>query len=344
MRWRKQMPDKLLAAVLGRLAIALKAGIDLRRAWASETSRVSRAWRPAMETVLRSLSQGNQLALAMKQAGQTFPPLVLAMVAVGDRTGHEAQTLEELSQVLERSVRNTRAFISSLVWPMFQLIVAIGVVGAMILLSGFVRDLNNKPVDVLGLGLSGVSGLVTYLILLLGCLVVGVLSFQYALASWRGHGGVRLLVDRIPVIGPASRAFEAAVWCRAASLASGAGLDAGQLISLASAAAPGLWLDADRVEERLREGATLEESLQSARRFPRRVLEVVNVGEMTGNTSEVLDRLAGQLDEEARLSFEAAARGAGFLVWTVVACFIVVIIFRIFLFYVGMIQDATSGT
>ena len=60
-------------------------------------------------------------------------------------------------------------------------------------------------------------------------------------------------------------------------------------------------------------------------------------------TAEVLDRLAEQLDEEARLGFEAAARGAGFLVWAIVASLITLVIFRVFSFYVGMIQQAAGG-
>jgi len=57
----------------------------------------------------------------------------------------------------------------------------------------------------------------------------------------------------------------------------------------------------------------------------------------------VLDRLAGQLDEEAREGFEAAARGAGFLVWAAVAGLIVMIVFRIFSAYILAIQDAGRG-
>jgi len=161
--------------------------------------------------------------------------------------------------------------------------------------------------------------------------------------NWRRHGIVRLVVDRIPVIGPASRAAEAAAWCRAASLASGTGLDIGRLLQLASTVAPGLAVDVDAVEERLRSGASLAESLDRTRRFPLRVLEMIAVGEATGTTSEVLDRLAGQFDDEAREGFEAAARGAGFLVWAAVAGLIVVIVFRIFSSYLLAIQDASRG-
>jgi type II secretory pathway component PulF len=334
---RREMPRAVVADMLGRLAVALTAGIDLRRAWQMEIARVPSAWRPRMESVAKALAQGSPLAEAFEAAGSTFSPLVRGMVAVGDRTGHEAETLRELSSLLHRGVRTTRELRRSLVGPAFQLTVALAVVGFLIFMAGMMSH------DILRIGLRGVRGLITYLTIVAGVAAVGWLLLGQAVANWQRHGVVRLVVDRIPVIGSASRAAEAAVWCRAASLASGTGLDAGRLLKLASSVAPGLAVDTIAVEDRLRAGATLAEALDQTRRFPLRVLEVIAVGEATGNTSEVLDRLAGQFDDEAREGFEAAARGAGFLVWAAVAGLITLIVFRIFSSYLGAIQDAAGG-
>ena len=43
---RREMPRTLQADLLGRLATALAAGIDLRKAWHSEIGRVPARWRP----------------------------------------------------------------------------------------------------------------------------------------------------------------------------------------------------------------------------------------------------------------------------------------------------------
>jgi type II secretory pathway component PulF len=154
---------------------------------------------------------------------------------------------------------------------------------------------------------------------------------------------VRWIVDRLPVVGAASRAAEAAAWCRAAALASAAGLPAGRLVSLASLAAPGNSLDPARFEESLRRGATLTDALRTTGLFSDRLLAGVSIGEATGTTAEVLDRLAGEFDDEARRGLEAAAQGVGFLVWAMVAGLIIMLIFRIFSFYVATLQGLTKG-
>jgi general secretion pathway protein F len=278
----------------------------------------------------------------MTLVGETFPPLIRGMVAVGDRTGHEAETLRELSTMLDHSVRTRRDLLRALVWPAFQLVIALLVIGFLIWVAGSIRNERNEPTDILGLGLVGASGLAAYLSAVVFFCVMGFFGIRQAVASWRRNGVVRRGLIPVPVIGTAARAAEAAAWCRAASLASGAGLDAGSLVRLGASVAPGIPVDADRIVSRLRQGATLADALRESGGFPRTILEGVMAGELTGNTAEVLGRLAGEYEDEARRLFEASARGAGFLVWVIVAAMIAFVIFRIFSFYVGAIQAVIS--
>ena len=338
MSFTAQMPTKLLAEILGRMALSLAAGIGVRRAWKGEVERVPRRWRGAMETVGQALGAGESLSEAMALAGETFPPLIRGMVSVGERTGHEAETLRELARMLDQVERTRRAFVRGLVWPGFQLAIAILVIGFLIWVAGGIRDEQNKPIDILGFGLVGSAGLAAYLSIVAFLAIAGVFAGRMAVASWRRSGIIRRVVSPLPVIGAAARAAEAAAWCRAASLASAAGLDAGTLVRLGATVAPGIPLDADRVAHRLREGATLADTLRESGGFPPTLIEGVIAGELTGNTAEVLDRLAGDYDEEARQKFEASAQVAGFVIWGLVAALITLVIFRIFSFYVGAIQ------
>jgi len=340
---RRHLPDAFLADMLGRLATALGAGIDLRRAWAGETARAPKKWRPAMDAVARALADGAGLGAALAAAGAAFPPFVRGMVAVGDETGHEPETLRDVSETLRAGIRARRALRQSLAQPAFQLTVAVIVVGILIFVAGLLRDAAGRPIDLLGTGLAGPAGLAKYLAILAALAAAVWIGARSIALRWRGGGLVRRIVSFVPVVGPAARAAEAAAWCRAAGLASGAGLPAGRLMTLTAVVAPGLALDADTVEETLRGGATLADVLHGSGRFPRRLVETVDVGELTGTTAETLGRLADDFDDEARRGIAAAARGAGFLVWLAVAGLIALVVFRIFSSYLGMIQDAAKG-
>jgi type IV pilus assembly protein PilC len=340
---RRHLPDAFLADMLGRLATALGAGIDPRRAWAGETARAPRKWRPAMDAVAAALADGAGLGVALGAAGAAFPPFVRGMVAVGDETGHEPEMLRDVSETLRAGIRARRALRQSLAQPAFQLTVAVIVVGILIFVADMLPDAAGRPIDLLGIGLAGPAGLAQYLVIVAALAAALWGGARFIASGWRGGGLVRRAMSLVPVVGPAVRAAEAAAWCRAASLASAAGLPAGRLMTLTALVAPGLALDADGVEETLRGGATLADVLHGSGRFPRRLVETVDVGELTGTTAETLGRLAEDLADEARRGIAAAARGAGFLVWLGVAGLIALVVFRIFSSYLGMIQDAAKG-
>lgn len=105
---RGRMPNALLADMFGRLAVATGAGIDLRRAWRSESARVPARWRPTMDAVARALEAGASLGDALSAAGPAFPPLVRGLLTVGAETGHEPEMCRELAGFLKRAARNAR--------------------------------------------------------------------------------------------------------------------------------------------------------------------------------------------------------------------------------------------
>ena len=335
-----QIPASVLADTLGRLSIALAAGVDLRRAVASETARVPRRWRPVFEAAAAGVNDGEPLGVALARAGDAVPADVRGMIDVGDRTGRDAETLREIAAALRDAVAARRAFLMTLVGPAMRLAVALAVIGVLILLAGFMTGLDGRPLDILGLGLTGTRGLAIYLAGLVILAVAVAVALPWLSRSWRDHGVVRRLLDRLPLVGPAARAGEAARWCRAAALAAHAGIDAGGLVSLASAAAPGMAIGRLRVEEALRGGDTLAEALAAAGRLPPQLLDAVGVGELSGTLAESLGRLVPEFEEASRRGFAAAAGAVGVAAWVAVAGLVVLLVFRVMGVYVGILEEA----
>jgi type II secretory pathway component PulF len=336
---RRRIPDVVLAEVCSRLALSLSAGVDLRRAWASETARVPARNRAAMDAAGRGIAAGESLSESMRRTGG-FPPGIVALVAVGERTGREAEVFGELAESLRRSHAGRRALRTALLKPAIQLALALVVVGLVASIPGLtVLSEGGATASRPGFGF-GSPGVLSILAMLTAAGVAAILLGPMAARSWSDHGPIRRILRRLPVIGPPTRAAEAAEWCRAASLAASVGLDAGRLVELASAAAPTLRMSGRAVESRLRDGATLAEALRGAGRLPRPVLEAVAVGELTGSTPETLDRQAERLAEEAREGFATAVGWVGWLAWAIVAGLVATIVIRFFSFYAGLIRDA----
>lgn len=333
-----RIPDAVLADMLHRLAVSVTAGIDLRRAWASESSRVPRRCRPTVARVAARLAAGDGLGEACAAAGG-IPDVVAGMLLVGDRTGRLAEVLGETSRTMSRSIATRRSLRAALVGPATRLVVALLAILVMIVVAGLARGLDGAPLDVLGLGLTGPRGVAVFLTGL-GAAAIGIVGAGImARRSWRRWGWAWRCGRWLPIVGPAVTAAAAAAWCRAAALAAHAGVGAGELVELAGRAASGFGCDRARVEALLRSGHDLPEALAATGGLPRSVIEAVAVGEATGTTAEALDRSADQLDEAAARGFAAAVQAVGFLAWAVVAGLVATLVIRVVATYARMIHD-----
>jgi general secretion pathway protein F len=334
----RRIPDAALAALLHRLAIAVAAGIDLRRAWAAEAGRAPARGRATMARVAARLDAGDPLGEACAAAEDAIPGVVAGMLAVGDRTGRLAEVLEETSRSITRSRGLRRALMAAVVGPTIRLAVAVVAIGVLIMVAGSARDLDGGPLDVLGLGLRGGRG-AAVAALAVGTVVAGGAAVALlARRSWLRRGWAWRLGRRLPVLGAAAEAGEAATWCRAASLAAHAGLGIGEMVALASRAAPGFACEPGPVEQRLRSGSDLAETLAGVVGLPRVVTEAVAVGEATGTTAEALDRVADHLAEASIRGLAAAVQALGFVAWAAVAGLVVTIVVGVAGGYAKMIE------
>jgi hypothetical protein len=205
--------------------------------------------------------------------------------------------------------------------------------------GGLFCGLDGAPLDFLGLGLAGQRGVTLFLSGLAATVVALAVVGVAARNSWRRRGWAWSVGRHLPLIGPAA-VTAAAAWCRAASLAAHAGVSVGEMVQLATLAAPGFGCERHRVEDLLRSGRDLPEALAATGRLPRPVIEAVAVGEATGTTAEALDRVADHLDETAARGFAAAVQAAGFLTWSLVACLVATLVIRVAATYARMIHDA----
>lgn len=335
-----RIPASVLAELLDRLSIALAAGVDIRRALASEAERVPRRWRGAIAAVAAGVAGGEPLGTALARCGDAVPADVRGMIMVGDRTGRDAEMLGAVAATLREMEAARRAFLTVLAAPVLRLAAALAVIGLLILVAGFASGLDGRPLDILGLGLVGSRGLAIYLAILAGLAAGAMITAPAIGRSWRNRGLVRRLVDRLPLVAPAVRAGEAAGWCRAAALAAQAGSDVSSLVSLASLAAPGLAIDPRQVEDSLRAGDTLAEALAAPGRLPPRLLHAVELGELSGTLAESLGRLVPEFEDARRRGLRAAAAAVGAGAWVVAAGLVALLAVRVLGVYVGILEQA----
>jgi type II secretory pathway component PulF len=331
--------SRLGASELGqfcrRLSLSLEAGVDLRKVLAIER----------FETLRLEVNRGRSFSDAVERTGTFFPPLFREMVQVGEETGNLPEVLRHLAEHYELQVRLRRNFLAAITWPMLQLIAAILIVGFVIWILGVIGGITGQTIDILGLGLVGNRGAAIYF----GAVGLVALASTLAIrAAWQGQLWVRPLQQlalRLPVLGPALRTLALSRLAWALHLTLGTGMDLRRAVPLALRGSrdPRFIASSDQIVYDIGRGREVTEALSDAGVFPRDFLDAVEVGERSGRLPEQLGLLSQQYQEQARRALATLTTLAGFGVWLLVATLIILLIFRLFSFYLGTINEALQG-
>jgi type IV pilus assembly protein PilC len=341
-----QMSLKQLAAFSQRASTSLLAGIDERTVCAREASSAHGfAARRHLTAISQMVNQGGSLSEGLTAAGDFFPPLFREMVHVGEQSGHLGEALKQLANHYHNQIALRRNFLVSIAWPAIQLFLAILTIGFLIWVMGFINDMNHSHLDPLGWGLVGMDGLVKYATLVA---IVGITLALVIRAMTRGVLWTRPLqrfLLRIPKIGPALQTIALArlAWVMSETMNTSMELRRSLKLSLQSTGNAWYTDRIERIDTEIAGGNSIYEAFCASGGFPADFLASVHVGEQTGNLAESMAHVSSLYQDQARAALNVLATVGGFAVWAVVAAIIIFLIFRLAMFYVGVLSGAGMG-
>lgn len=328
-----------------RFGTGIRAGADLTTLLDSEAQHGPSRQREAMRELSRGVSQGQSIAETMEQQRPFFPRLLVSMTRVGESTGRLERTLLALAEHYEHQRQLRRGFLLSIAWPTLQLVGAIVVLSLLIWIMGVLTPATGgEMTDVLGFGLRGVSGVLTFWAYIAVFLAI-VGGFVWAFLN--NVGGLQNLVPllyRVPMIGPAIQTITLSRFTWTLSLALDAGLDPIRSITRALDSTDSDYYRSGGkdAEDAIRGGASLAGALHATGLFPDDLLTGVEVAELSGTDAESIENLARDYDERAKVAMKTIAGVATAVIWVSVVVFIVFLIFRLLMNVVGMYQEALN--
>lgn len=335
---------KPLAAFCRRLGTSLDAGIDVRRVMETEIGAGGgRVYCEKLTALQQAVSRGDSLTDAFQQADGYFPPFFCEMVKVGEKTGTLDRVLLKLADHYEHLKSLRLIFVAGIIWPMLQLGAVIVILGIMILALGWVASMTGENVDILGFGLVGVSGFIRYLI---GLTFLGLIGWGIYLFVTRGPFakiGQSLLIQ-LPGIGKSVQVMSLSrmAWTLALAIDAGADAKGAMRLSLDSTMNDYYRQHADQIALGLQSGQEMHEVLRKTGAFPAEFIDSVQVGEDSGRLTEMMDKLATNYHQQAETAAKVLTVIGSMVVWGSVVILLIVLIFRVFSFYLGILQEATQ--
>jgi type IV pilus assembly protein PilC len=331
-----------LAQLMRRLGSSYRAGVDGRRIWDMEVQGGPVAQRPAFAEIRARIGEGESLAEAIQACRGVFPPLVGEMVSLGEHTGRLDTVLTRLADHYEHLVELRRNFLIGIAWPAIQLFMAVMIVAFLIGIFGWISERNGgETIDPLGFGLVGGTGLVIYFGII-GSLCAGFAFLVMAYRQgWLGTSVSRMLLS-IPVVGNCMRinALARMAWTLSLALESGSEARRALSVSLRSTQLP-YYLEVEPATDAVIErGGEFHEALRLTGRFPDDFLMALQSAEHAGAITDALEVISRDYSERAKMANRMLIGASTFLIWGGVAVMIIFLIFRLFMFYMGILNDA----
>jgi type IV pilus assembly protein PilC len=323
---------------------SLGAGLDPVRIFKMLGKSGPRPLRPLAKELSGKLSAGDSLEDALEPHRDIFPPLFLELVAVGEQTGRLEDTFAELEKYYQSSLSVQRNFRAQMMYPAIQFIAAVCILSALIFILGILADSGKAiTVDPLGLGLTGTSGALTFFFGCFGTVAAILLGLKFISNNVQWRAKIEGMLMIAPGWGPALLMFALQRFCVALRMCSEAGLRMEKTLHYCFRATSNSAFTSGegRAIEVVKRGRELTEALTASRSpFPDEFMEMIRMGEETGNMSEVMERLAERYREESERRLKSAAQMTSYCIYGFVALMIIIAIFKLANIYLGALGAA----
>jgi len=297
------------------LASLLEAGLTVEQAF---NALIEQAETERMRQVLAALRgevlAGNTIAKSLAAFPRVFPELYRTLVAAGEASGQLPRVLGKLADYLDERQQLRARLALALVYPSIVLVVAVGVVGALLVyvlpqvVQVFEHAHQNLPLLTRAL-----IALSTFLRatwgLWVGLVIVALLALRWALGREKPRAAIHRALYRTPAVGRVLRHLDAARLAATLSILIGSrvpilqALDAGigvmVLVPMREALAT--------AGRGVREGMALARALQATKAFPPVMVHLIASGEASGRLDEALERAARQQQSDIATRLAAFA-------------------------------------
>ncbi len=294
-----------LALMTRQLAVLIAASIPLEevlRAVAKQTEK--RHVQSLLLSVRSKVMEGHSFAQALKMSGR-FPPLYIATIAAGERSGHLDLILNQLADYTENRFTMQKKIQGALIYPILLMLMSFAIV--MGLMTFVVPDIvkvfenSKQALPLLTRVMMGASDVIiaTWPLMLAG-VAVAVFLLRRFVRTEAGRYALDRWVLRLPLMGKLSRGINASRFASTLSILSQSGVPLVDGLYIGAAVANN-WLIRDAIllaTEKVTEGGNLSTQLERSGFFPPMMVQMIRSGESSGELESMLSRAAAMQDRE----------------------------------------------
>ena len=298
--FQPKVPEKELQMFCRQMYTLLKAGIPIITTVTrlTETAR-NKQLVDALKEVLVSLNQGRSLSVGLSKCPQVFSNFFINLVKVGENSGQLDQIFLYLAEYVELEVDTKKKIKSAFRYPKM---VSIALLIALLIINTFVIPAfsalfksfqGNLPIPTLIL-MATSNFILSYWYILIGSVVGGIAAFRYYVKTQTGMLKWAKFKLNIPIMGWIVQRITLTRFAKLFAMVLRAGLTAVEGIELVGASTNDAYF-AQRIKmtsELIARGNTIASAITQTQLFPPLMVQMIALGEESGNIDTLLDEVA----------------------------------------------------
>jgi type IV pilus assembly protein PilC len=328
----KVIKPEELTTFTRQLATLLQAGLPLLRALEVMTRQERNLrFKACLEQIAEQVKSGNTFSDGLMQYPKVFDRLFVNMVRAGEAGGVLDVVLSRLAGFMEKALKTKKKVQSAMIYPVVVVGVAVSIVVLlMVVVVPKFQDIFNDMLG--GAALPGPTRLVVgisnflkdNILISIGLGVACFFGVKLLLRTKLGSKGFNWFSIHAPKLGDLVSKVNIARITRTFGTLLSSGVPILQALTITQDITANVFYSnaLNRIHDSVRDGESLSAPMGREKVFPDMVTSMVDVGEETGELSEMLNRIADNYDEDV----DNAVAGITSIIEPVMIVFLAVVV------------------
>ena len=279
-----------------------------------EDSASNRRFARVLMSLRAALDAGRELSAAMREHPKVFTAYYVSMVQVGEMTGRLTEIFPRLHDYLALDRKMHEQITAALRYPkfvIFAMVSAIGVVSAFVI-PQFAKIFMKANFE-LPMMTQALIGLSSFTINFWPLIMIGSAATTFLFRKWVATKEGKYAWDkiklRLPVAGPIIKKGTMARFARSYSLADQSGVPVSQALSVVARTVDNAYIAGavEQIRDGVERGETILRTATMTGVFMPRVLQMISVGEETGEIGQLMDEIADMYEQEVEYELKTLA-------------------------------------
>ena len=314
---KQKLNKKAFTVMCSQFSIILSSGIPIARTVELIADKTTnKPLKQMLRKVAADVDAGRSISSSFEEHGdKLLPPTFVETIRSGEESGNLDKSFETMYQHFDKQTKMRNKVRSALAYPAFVLVIAVAVVIVLMVkvVPTFtsIFDSYGAQLPLMTRMLIAISNFFRkYYLIMLAVMAAGFIFYKVYGNTEQGRLNFAKIALKIPVLGNISVLNAASQFANTMTTMLGAGLPMTRAISITAKVIDNYYISQEtgKLSGKIEEGNALAAVMREQQVMPDILVDMVGVGEETGELEETLHTIAGYYDAELEMAIAAAMR------------------------------------